>query len=236
MKKKNRRILSLWLALCLTLSLFSGWGPAASAAESGGDSAELSAGGIAFDNNACPWGSKMTKTSFTLNIRTTSDPSGNTYQWQFSPDGKTSWANIADATDAQCHVSAPVDGAWYRCVVTNGGESAASKAIEAVRASTEGDVHGRIWTNTESMMAGRWFLSNGKMAYMCNLHSPMDVFGMMAFGEGGKFHVFGEYANPADGKTYMLQTSYGSGGWQIYSSKDADPAAIKFGRFNDGDL
>ena len=70
----------------------------------------------------------MTKTSFTLNIRTTSDPSGNAYQWQSSPDGKTEWANVAGATEAQFHVAAPVDGAWYRCVVTNGGASAASKA------------------------------------------------------------------------------------------------------------
>ena len=143
----------------------------------------------------------MTKTSFTLNIRTTSDPSGNTYQWQYSPDGEAAWTNIADATGAQFHVSAPLDGNWYRCVVTNGGASAASRAIEAVRASTEGDVHGRIWTNTESMMAGRWFLSNGKMAYTCNLHSPVSVYQQfsIAFGEGGKFHVFGEYVNPADG-------------------------------------
>ena len=53
----------------------------------------------------------------------------------------------------------------------------------------------------------------------------------IAFGEGGKFHVFGEYVNPADGKTYMLQTSYGSGGWQIYSSTEAAPDPIRFGMF-----
>ena len=75
-------------------------------------------------------------------------------------------------------------------------------------------------------MAGRRFLGNGKMAYTCNL-----TYGN--FAEGGKFHVFGEYAHPENGKTYMLKTSCGSGGWQIYSSQDANPAPLKFGMYNE---
>ena len=229
MKQNNRRGLSLLLVFCLLLSLFPDWLPAAAATQT----PHLLADGIVFDNNACPWGSEMTKTSFTLNIRTTSDPTGNAYQWQYSADGKTAWTNVVGETAAQFHVAEPVDGRWYRCVVTNGGQSAESKPVEAVRLSTTGDVHGRIWTNTQSSMSGRWFLSNGKMAYTCNLHSPVSVYQQygMSFGDGGKFHVFGEYLNPDDGKTYMLQTSYGIGGWQIYSSKDTNPDPIKFGMF-----
>ena len=229
MKRNDRRGLSFLLALCLLLSLFPDWLPAAAATET----PHLFADGIVFDNNACPWGSGMTKTSFTLNIRTTSDPTGNTYQWQYSADGKTAWTDVVGETAAQFHVTAPVDGMWYRCVVASGGQTAESKAVEAVRLSTSGDVHGRIWTNTQSSMAGRWFLSNGKMAYTCNLHAGVMVneFLGLSLGDGGKFHVFGEYVNPENGKTYMLQTSYGIGGWQIYSSKDTNPEPIKFGMF-----
>ena len=100
MKKKNLRLLSLWLALCMTLSLFTGWGPRAEA------SAQLLDGGIVFDNNACPWGTEMTKTSFTLNIRTTSDPSGNAYQWQYSPDGRD-FTDISGADSAELSYTLP---------------------------------------------------------------------------------------------------------------------------------
>ena len=221
MKQDSRRVLSWLLALGLLFGLFSDWLPASSAADT--DTPRLSDGGIVLDNNGYPWGSDMTLMagSFTLNIRTKSDPSGNTYQWQYSDD-KEAWTNEAGETEAQYHVTAPVSGRWYRCVVTNGGQSAASKPLEAVFPSDTGDIHGRIWTF--NLMS--WFLSNGHMAYRCDLHSP-------GIGNGGKFFVFGEYHNPANGKDYMLQTSYAVGGWRIYSVTDANPEPVIYGRINE---
>lgn len=109
MKKRNLRILSLWLALCMAFSLLSGWGPVAAAAESGGDSAELLAGGVEFENNACPWGTAMTYTGFTLNIRV-KNADGASYQWQSSPDKENGWTNVSGATAEQYTVTAPASG------------------------------------------------------------------------------------------------------------------------------
>ena len=144
MKYRGNRVLSLLLALSMIVSLLTGW---ASATEPPLDTASLSAGGLTLDNNGYPWGSEMTKTSFILNIRTETDASGAAYQWQYSDDKET-WTDIGGATVAQYKLSVPVSGRWYRCAVTVGGESATSKAVEAVRSSTERDVHGRVWTNT----------------------------------------------------------------------------------------
>ena len=178
MNYRGSRVLSLLLALSMMVSLLTGW---ASATEPPPDTASLSDGGLVLDNNGYPWGSEMTLTagSFNLNIRVKGDASGASYQWQYSDD-KAAWTDIPGATAAQYKLTAPVSGRWYRCVVTSGEESVASKALEAIFPSTtDGDVHGRIWTfNLFS-----WFLSNGHMAYRCDLHNA-------GFGNGGKFYVF----------------------------------------------
>ena len=72
-------------------------------------------------------------------------------------------------------------------------------------------------------MVNRWFLSNGKMAYACDLATE------------GKFHVFGEYVQPGTGDVYMLQTSYGVGGWRIYSSTETAPNMLPYNWFTERD-
>jgi len=59
-----------------------------------------------------------TGTNFTLGLTAGSSGTGQTYQWQSSPDNAT-WANIPGATFASLTTSQSVS-TWYRCVITCG--------------------------------------------------------------------------------------------------------------------
>ncbi|HNY65104.1 MAG TPA: right-handed parallel beta-helix repeat-containing protein [Deltaproteobacteria bacterium] len=80
------------------------------------------------------------------------DPSGVTYQWQQSADG-TDWTDIPGATDSSYGLAADAH-AWFRCILTNAGGSAASNAAELtavkvrfVKLDAAGNNDGTSWTD-----------------------------------------------------------------------------------------
>lgn len=145
-------------------------------------------------NGVYPYGQAMTTSGLTLHIPV----EGQKYQWQSSTSEDGTYTDIS--TDEALTLSNPTSGTWYRCVV----DGEASKAVRVVKASTSGDVDGRTWTRPYEY--SDYYISNGTMAYCVG---------------NNKFDVTGLYEK--DGYSYMLQTVFGGGGWEMHSSDSAQP-------------
>lgn len=165
-------------------------------------------GTLTIGNDGYPYGSDMSASSVTLKIKIESG-TPTSYQWQKSEASATepsAFTDISGATSAS-YTFAPVDGAWYRCVVNS---DSVSKAVQLITPNTSGDTYDRKWTCPRT--DNPWYVSNGKMAYTVN---------------GTVFDVTG-YFNVSSGDfagKYMLQTAYGVShlaGWQMTSSVSTD--------------
>ncbi len=158
---------------------------------------------VTIGNGGYPYGSNMSSSQVTLKVITASGVA-ESYQWQKAAESRTepaasSFSAISGATGASI-TFAPEDGAWYRVVLN---DSVASKAVQLIRPNTTADKYGRKWTNPYS--GNPWYISNGTMAYT------------MA---GSAFDVTGYFHNSIG--NFMLQTSFGGGGWKMTSSTEVN--------------
>ena len=166
--------------------------------------------GFHIGNDDYPYGTNMTSSSVTLNIVRTGASS---YQWQKRADDALSFTDIDSAT-SHTYTFNPSgnNGTWYRCKI-NG--SIYSKAVQVIQPNTSADLYGRIWTRPRS--GNPWYLSNGTMAYTSSYNNSSNT---------PYFDVVGAFTK--NGKTYMLQTSYGGGGWKMYTSTSENPTPSSY--------
>lgn len=164
-------------------------------------------------NNGYPWGSAMNDSSVTLNIAAATD-TPSSYQWESKADGGTMFVNVSGGTGSNTAQYTPgsfVDGTWYRCKV----DDTYSEAVQIIKPERDintweyKDKYDRIWTRPYS--GTPWYISNGTMAYTIDSTNK-------------RFDIVGSFTK--NGKTYMLQTSYGGGGWQMYTSVAAMQSAL----------
>lgn len=85
---------------------------------------------VASDSIVCPG------KAFALNLTGSSFGAGQTYQWQASPDGVSSWTAIGQAQNSQTLTTSQNTTTFYRALVSCSGQSSASNAIKvAIRTS-----------------------------------------------------------------------------------------------------
>lgn len=180
---------------------------------------ELATPPLELANNGYPWGSAMNDSSVTLNIAAATD-TPSSYQWESKTDGGTKFENVSRGTGADTAQYTPesfMDGTWYRCKVDN----TYSEAVQIIKPTMDGsawefkDKYNRIWTRPyygTSYYDSPWYISNGTMAYTIDTSN-------------NKFDVVGSFTK--NGTTYMLQTVYGGGGWQMYTSQAATQSALE---------
>ena len=162
------------------------------------------------ENDEYPYMKDQNSSSVTLSMKIQSGQTAS-YQWVKSTD-KTNWTSISGATTQDYVISGSnlVNGTWYACVV-NGNDS---KAVQLVQRGGDG----RTWTGTKSQFS--WYVTNGAMAYSINVSNQM-------------FDITGKYVK--NNTTYMLQTVYGSNGWQMVTKNNTSgPEAVYF-RFTTAD-
>ena len=179
---------------------------------------------VTLDNDGYPYGSAMTSSSVTLNA-VIATGTASSWQWQRAEKSATAptegFSDISGATSAS-YTFTPAsgdDGAWYRCVV-NG--TVYSKPVQLIKPSYyESDTFGRSWM--APYIGDPWYVSNGTMAYTMDETKKA-------------FDVTGQFVK--DGITYMLQTAFGGGGWQMYSDTSDKPSPVSYSylAYNGGDM
>ena len=168
---------------------------------------------VILDNDSYLYGSAMSTNGVTLNIKV-KEGTVSSYDWLVSNSRDGEYISLLgtpklsnEMTDTYIINDATGEnsGNWYKCIVNGVTES---KPIQLIRPSKDA---GRVWTLPYGRNSNNWYLSNGKMAYYAN---------------NNIFDVTGQYSK--NGKTYMLQTSYGGAGWRMYSSNAGAPGATNY--------